>query len=185
MQCFSQHGFLKTTLGDIAKAMNLRKASLYYYYESKEAILSDVVAHEGAAYLTRVQAELLKEKTATRKILRLVKVRLDHFLKAMSLHKLSVPMFFEVKPVINGFYKNFRQQEAALLRQVIQNAVKSGEFKACNAEKVAEAVLTLTDAVELKGYQVAHARGDLTVDVHEIETEAAFMAMLLFNGIKA
>ena len=49
---FSRFGYKKTTMEDIASAINMGKSSLYYYFKSKEEIFEAVVVHE---------AELLKK----------------------------------------------------------------------------------------------------------------------------
>jgi AcrR family transcriptional regulator len=180
---FARHGFLKTTLDDIAKSLRMRKASLYYYYKNKEAILNDVVEHEGQTYLEKVNAEMSREKTAVKKASRLVRVRLKHFLQAMSLYKLSAQAYFEVKPLINELYKDFRQKEVELLKVLIKDGVRSGEFSACNAEKVAEAILTVTDGVELRGFQQALSKGEINPDYDWIEAEALSVVGLILNGI--
>jgi len=43
---FTRYGYLKTTMDDIAEIAGLKKASLYYYYNSKDAIFRDVIMKE-------------------------------------------------------------------------------------------------------------------------------------------
>ncbi|MGH7898597.1 MAG: TetR/AcrR family transcriptional regulator, partial [Candidatus Binatia bacterium] len=38
-RAFNEHGFYKTSLDDIAAELNVTKAALYYYFESKDEIL--------------------------------------------------------------------------------------------------------------------------------------------------
>ena len=45
-QIFSRFGFKKTTMDEIARALNMGKSSIYYYFESKEEIFEAVVLHE-------------------------------------------------------------------------------------------------------------------------------------------
>jgi len=40
---FRAKGYLKTTMDDIAKAMNIQKASLYYYVKDKETLLFQIL----------------------------------------------------------------------------------------------------------------------------------------------
>ncbi|MCD6374378.1 MAG: TetR/AcrR family transcriptional regulator [Caldisericaceae bacterium] len=50
---FAKFGLAKTTIDDIAKMAHMGKASIYYYFTSKEAIFKEVVEKEG---------KILKEK---------------------------------------------------------------------------------------------------------------------------
>jgi len=45
---FSKKGYSETSLSDIAKAMKFRKASLYYYFKSKDEILKHIFQMEHA-----------------------------------------------------------------------------------------------------------------------------------------
>jgi len=45
-QIFSKYGFKKTTMEEIASALQMGKSSIYYYYKSKEEIFEAVVLHE-------------------------------------------------------------------------------------------------------------------------------------------
>jgi len=52
---FQRFGLRKTTLEDIASAMGKKKSFLYYYFESKDAILMAVVQREMEAILSHVR----------------------------------------------------------------------------------------------------------------------------------
>ena len=44
MNLFAQNGFAAVTMRDIAKAVDINIASIYYYYESKTVLLEDIFA---------------------------------------------------------------------------------------------------------------------------------------------
>ena len=54
-QCFAKFGFKKTTLDDIGKMHNLNKASLYYYFKSKEELFEAVLEQELEDYLSNLE----------------------------------------------------------------------------------------------------------------------------------
>ena len=95
-RCFARHGFAKTTLDDIAKAVGMKAGSLYHYYEGKEAIFRDVVTGEGREMLDWLQSEVAREKTASKKVLRYTKARLEHFRKMANLLDVSIQVVVEV-----------------------------------------------------------------------------------------
>jgi AcrR family transcriptional regulator len=67
MQCFAKFGLDKTTLDDIAQAVGLNKASLYYYYKNKEDIFIEVALKEGEDFINSLQeTTLLKEGVENR-----------------------------------------------------------------------------------------------------------------------
>ena len=54
-ECFSQLGYDKTTLDDIGGKVKLNKASLYYYYNSKEDLFCDVIYAEAQRFREEIR----------------------------------------------------------------------------------------------------------------------------------
>jgi AcrR family transcriptional regulator len=61
-QLFAERGFHNTSMQDIADVAGIQKASIYYYYKSKDAILSDVLL-EGVSDLLRDAREAVASST--------------------------------------------------------------------------------------------------------------------------
>src|ERR1700761_9231707 len=67
-ELFQQHGLLKVTMDDVARAIGKGRSSLYYYYKSKEEILDAVMDVEIREMLTAVALAVEKATTAEQKI---------------------------------------------------------------------------------------------------------------------
>src|SRR5437762_9538872 len=61
-QIFRQRGFDATSVSDIAQALGLTKAGLYHYFESKEALLFEIMTFG----LDRVRDEVIEPVRAIR-----------------------------------------------------------------------------------------------------------------------
>lgn len=55
--CFRQHGFHGTSIAQISKAAGMSSGHIYHYFENKEAIIAEIVAHDLERLLT-LTAEL-------------------------------------------------------------------------------------------------------------------------------
>jgi len=64
---FSKYGLLKTTVGEIAKAARVGKASLYHYFESKEDIFKEVIEKENRYMRERIRDAIIKENGVSQK----------------------------------------------------------------------------------------------------------------------
>lgn len=53
-ELFTQHGFDRTTLGEVAQAAGISKSTLYLYWNTREALLAAVLRRGRLALLTRV-----------------------------------------------------------------------------------------------------------------------------------
>jgi len=69
---FPRRGYHGASTQDIADVLGIRQASLYYYFESKEAALEAVCASGVEDYATRAQRILKSAESASEKVARLV-----------------------------------------------------------------------------------------------------------------
>ncbi len=53
--CFHRFGIAKTTVEDVAKEANVSRATVYRYFEGRDAIVSGVILRETERYLNRVR----------------------------------------------------------------------------------------------------------------------------------
>ena len=60
---FSHFGFKKVTMNEIAREVDMGKASLYYYFRTKESLFQAVITREHERFMTSVGAKL--ESTAS------------------------------------------------------------------------------------------------------------------------
>jgi len=82
-QVFSRHGFKKTTMEEIARALRMGKSSVYYYFRSKEEIFEAVVLHEANVLRNELTAAIKSVESPVDKMRNYVFVRMK------SLEKLS------------------------------------------------------------------------------------------------
>jgi AcrR family transcriptional regulator len=66
---FSQYGYSKTTIEDIASALHVGKSSLYYYFKDKEGILKAVLDPDIGKIRERVATALAAAQTPQEKLL--------------------------------------------------------------------------------------------------------------------
>ncbi len=182
-RCFANHGFAKTTLDDIAHAVGMKAGSLYHYYDGKEAIFRDVITGEGREMIDWLQSNVAKEKTASKKVLRYAKARLEHFRKMTNLLDVSIQVVVEVAPLVNKLYQQYLNREIAFLASIIAEGVKAGDFKQCDGRRIASAILTISDAVKLRAFQQADAMTASEVDYTAVDAEVSHITKLILAGI--
>jgi AcrR family transcriptional regulator len=184
-QCVARFGFEKTTLDDIAKEVNLNKASLYYYYKNKEDIFLDITTDA-----TRRFVETLKSSTLT--VAGGIEAQVRHFLveraayhvkMAADIH-ISEETLRQVEHLFHAQIQDVEEQVAGFLQGLLDAAVAKGELPAHDTARLAKNLIYHSEAVKnalkkgrLDAHQTELAVADIADNLH-------FMLGLVFRGLK-
>jgi AcrR family transcriptional regulator len=127
---FAHRGYHGASTQDIADVLGMRQASLYYYFESKDAALEAVCADGIEDYGIRAQAVLRGKGSAAEKVAKLV----FHHLSPMIERQDFTLVFlrerrFLPKPARNRIRALELRYEHTIQR-IIEKGVASGEFRA-------------------------------------------------------
>jgi len=142
MNTFSELGFHKARMSDIAETSGLSKGSLYWYFDSKESIILNL--------LDRVFVPEIRDFNALLKDPRSAESRLTSYIERVSDDMVKMlkwmPLFYDflalafrqelVKKAISRYYK--KQME--ILVELIQQGLDSGEFLVEDPEEAAIAL---------------------------------------------
>ncbi len=180
---FARYGLAKTTLEDIANAVGMKKTSLYHYYGNKEAIFSEVITHEIGKMLSEARATVGRAEQATQKLLAYMIARVEYMRDQVNLHGLAAQVILEVRPLLEELYADLLQQEKALIKEIIEEGVADGEFRPCDTEVVADAVLTVIHSVELMAVQHASTRSRAEIDYDRVEQQLSVILQLIGKGL--
>ena len=134
---FAHFGFKKTTLEDIAEKAHLRKPTLYYYYESKEQIFSEVITREMEEFLDTLRSAVEACPSAGEQVRAFVKTRYSHFRKKKNLYSITQNAMSEIGPLVTGDRERFFEAEAEILAGVFKLGNESGEFSIDKPDVVA------------------------------------------------
>ncbi|MFX0073779.1 MAG: TetR/AcrR family transcriptional regulator, partial [Candidatus Hermodarchaeota archaeon] len=78
-ECFAKFGYKKTTLEDIAQKIGLNKASLYYYFKSKEEIFITIILNEFQQFVAKLHQDIEEDMDCIEKILVYFEEKLHFF----------------------------------------------------------------------------------------------------------
>jgi AcrR family transcriptional regulator len=139
LRAFRDHGYHATTLDDIADALGVRKAGLYYYFPDKESILY-ACHRESLAELDRILEGAKQLRTPADRLAHVIRAHVRVMTDTLE----GSPLAFEVtalsperqKEVIAG-----RDRYERALRRMVKDGVTSGEFRELNPKTAVFAIL--------------------------------------------
>jgi len=127
---FARRGYYGASTQDIADVLGVRQASIYYYFDSKEAALEAVCADGLVEYGTRALAILRGQGTASDKVAKLV---FHHLSPAVEPQDFTLVYLrdrrFLPKPARERIRALERRYER-IIQKVIEQGMTKGEFRA-------------------------------------------------------
>ncbi|MBU1298889.1 MAG: TetR/AcrR family transcriptional regulator [Bacteroidetes bacterium] len=179
---FSKFGFAKTTLDDIAEAVGMKKASLYYYYSCKEEIFRDVVKSETDEFILALEPKVFQVHSVKDQLKTFVKTRTEYFQKMMTLHNITVQAALEFLPLVEQIYKEFFERQFKIINTVFSQGIQNGQLRNFDSERVANVFLT---AIESFGLLAIHkSKFGHEIDYQKIQDDAAYLSELIIDGLK-
>lgn len=155
---FAYFGFSKVTMDEIAGDVGLGKASLYYYFPTKEKLFEAVIVQEQNQFILEIRSILQTGKSAQEKLRGYAERRLLLFRNLLNLGNLAFQKFSEVKALFANLFANFEKEELQLLQEIIQLGQRSGEFAVTSPEQTAEAILHALHGLRLRFLRTAEGQ---------------------------
>jgi AcrR family transcriptional regulator len=180
---FAAYSYSKVTMDEIAEDIGMAKASLYYYFPTKEAIFRSVVQHEQEEFLARAKEVLAHNGSACNKMVEYVQLRLKLTERLTNLSQIHQQAWHEVRPIFNELFKTFVQHELHYVTQILQEGRKSGEFHCEEPKKIASMVLHVLQGLHLRFFR-GYDQQAINESDHELfEHETLLFVNTILYGI--
>ncbi len=126
---FAQYGYSKVTMDEIAADIEMGKASLYYYYPTKEKLFQVVMESEQGEFIKEIDHLLAKDIPASQKLTGYVEIRHKYFEKFINLGTLHFHSAMDSQSLYQDFFKKFTEMELSLIEKIIRDGVERKEFR--------------------------------------------------------
>jgi AcrR family transcriptional regulator len=128
---FAEQGFAGTSVRDIAEAAQVNLAMISYYFGSKEKLMEAMFHHRGSDF--KIQLEnILQNKNLSplQKVEKLIDDYIERIFRKQFFHKIMTreQMVSSYGPITEQIYQ-LKQRNHSLIKQLIQEGQKSGDFK--------------------------------------------------------
>ncbi len=172
---FGHFGYKKTSMEQIALALNKGKSSIYYYFTSKEAIFEAVIEKEVAFMRKKNHEAMAKASNVAEKFKAYIVSRMKGFEEMANMYQVLKNEYLSHITFINQIRKRYDHQEIENIRLILEEGVGSGEFNISNTELAAVAIATA-----IKGLEIPLFFSGEKVNVeHQLEN----LVHIVFNGI--
>lgn len=144
---FQKWGLNKTTMEDIAHEVGKGKSTLYYYYRSKEEIFEELVKKEFASIIGKAQSASEEAVSSKDKLKKYIATMLSEVKKTASIFPLVKGDVKGNKEFLDRIKKMLNDEEEAIVLEILQQGLKSGELNFLKEDELIKAAKALVGMV--------------------------------------
>jgi TetR/AcrR family transcriptional regulator len=180
---FARYGYSKVTMDEIAAEAGLKKASLYYYFPTKEELYHAVLDQEFAKFQKDVELIVAGDNAARERILAYVDSRYEFFNRLLHLNTMDYRLATRNKPALRAIFRRYAAQESRWLTSLFEEGQKRGEFGSVSPRKSAEAFLHLMQGLRAR-FMRDYEDGPVGPAIFsQFRRELLFITDIFLNGI--
>ena len=147
---FARYGFSKTTMEDISTEVEMGKASLYYYFPTKENLFQAAIKHEQDEFIKKANSLFQKHTSAEEKLKIYVEERLKFFHELVNLGTLSFNAVHDRHAIFLKMYESFAEKEVGIINNIIKEGKSKKEFILNVPKFYAELLIHLLQGLRLR-----------------------------------
>lgn len=165
MAVFSRKGYAKSNMREIARAAGISVGGVYLYFRTKEDLYRSLVSGGMLEIRRKTEAIAAEASTASEALSRIVSLHLELAVT----HREFILLHIRE----HGFTYGVREKRAffrfqrELIRKIVEKGIGSGEFRRCDAARIATIVMA-----SLRGAVLSAALDDVVIPA---ETLSEFM----------
>lgn len=150
---FSQFGFKKTTMEDVAQSLDMTKGNLYRYAANKQALYHDMIAWALRRWQARVAQAVDRATGPKEKFTVMCDKAVDYLSQDRELHRILVsdPAIFPMFPD-NDPFEAINQDSVAMIRNILDQGIARGEFRSVDTEQTAHVIFLIYKVFIIQAY---------------------------------
>ena len=179
-ELFSKNGFFKTSMAEIAAAVQFAMGTVYRFFKSKEEIYISIVEVKVEELASHLEKEMAAANSASEKSRAFIQAKLDHADRNRDFFRVYVSEWsgFEwtIKSAFGERVWKLYMAQVEMVVNLIREGVRQGEFRKVNPHDMALALQGMLNAIMYVWVLQPEPTGSLTDKGDLIRT-------LFLNGI--
>jgi AcrR family transcriptional regulator len=147
LQLFAERNFASVTIKDIASALDVNTALLYYYFDSKTDLFRATIEQAVGHAFEHVRSVVDQSDDPAKVIAAWLESHVNKFAEIHRFVKIALDFrsAHECDPTIARAIESFYDEERKLLSKVIREGIKRGLFKPVDPNRMAQFISTYLD----------------------------------------
>lgn len=181
---FIENGFMPSSMEDVAKLSGMGKASIYHYFESKDALFHAVIDFEVEDMSTHILDKVKSGKSASEKLQLYIEAKFQRMRERFQdMKKFKMPLMQDLGDKYFVIMSKFGQRETEMLTGILVHGITTGEFKQIDPLKISQIMVTMFWGLQFSVFQQNCIDGFSKPTLDYAENQAKLCIDTLLNGI--
>ena len=145
---FKKFGYKKTTMNDVAKAAGKGKSSIYYYFESKNAIFKNVILSEAIIYRNKVLDSISNADNPLEKLKSYIMIRLQTDRILSNFHRAINDPYLKHIKFVKKLKDLYDREEFSIFRSILEDGENKAYFEVYNIRHAAVGIVNAMRGIE-------------------------------------
>ena len=128
LKVFKAHGIEKTTMDEIALKSGFGKATLYYYFSSKDEVFIAIMEDGWKQLWEGIESRIVEELSPRKKFMRIIKKMASIVKDNRILYGFLFTAPNHIHDESKQIWKTYQERLYAILRSIIEEGIKKKEF---------------------------------------------------------
>jgi AcrR family transcriptional regulator len=172
VRVFKAKGYHAASMQDIADAVGLQKGSLYHYISSKDELLFKIFERGTGALSKQLEEIIDSDDSPTNKLHRAIEAHLAALCDQLDIYTVYLSERRTFGGKLNSKVRAEGERHARLLERLIEQGIKSGDFRQVDVKMSAHAILGMCNWLyqwyspdgRLQPHEIAVIFSDLMID---------------------
>jgi TetR/AcrR family transcriptional regulator len=184
IKSFAMFGYQKTTLVDIAGMINMKKNSLYYYFESKDALFKEIIEDTIAEHYGKTEEILNSDRKASEKFFMMIDCLSKFIMQRTTDYTVKISSYLEISKVIRNSFPDFQKKEIGIITKILEEGIKNNEFVSHDTNELARDISELIPAIFTYNYLNSETEFVKDVNFDNIIKQIRRHLTYILNGLK-
>jgi len=177
VKLFSELGYHRTSMDDIAKEANVAKGTLYYHFSGKGELFETIVTYGFQLLRDNIEQALQADEAPDQQIRKIVHKHVELFLQYSELvHIISNELTNGIEPEILERINRIKQSYIDFLSGVLRHGYEEGALNRINADLAAAGLLGMIESASM--YAVKRAETYSAAELHDTINALVLPALL-------
>jgi len=173
---FARFGIQKTTMDEIAKMARIGKATLYYYFKSKEDIFAKVIQKESKILKQKLIDAVNKADTPQDKISNYMTTRIRQLRELSNYYTTITDEYLDYYSFVKKERRSFSQFEIDSIKCILNEGIEQGIFVIENIKTTARMIVIALNGLEIS-LRVENSDYNMNDEINQ-------MLNIFFKGIE-